>query len=243
LDSTNHFLLNLYLIMKTIALYSLCIIALLFQSCGDSTAPIIEPDLLDSRNNRTYKTVKIGSQVWMAENLDVATFSNGDIIPEARTVEEWLDAELKREPVWCYYMNDLHNTAKYGKLYNGYAAIDPRGIAPEGWHVPSDGEWSVLSTFLGGDSIAGGKMKSTSEWYSPNVNATNSSGFNAKGFGHRDKSGLFVGYGIETQFWSSTRSDGTGDNFFGRWLNTLNNELGGGGRDGRRGLYIRCVKN
>jgi uncharacterized protein (TIGR02145 family) len=229
--------------MKTLALYSLCIIALLFQSCGDSTAPTSEPDLIDLRNNRTYKTVRIGSQVWMAENLDVATFRNGDIIPEARTVEEWLDAELKRAPVWCYYMNDLHNTAKYGKLYNGYAAIDPRGIAPEGWHVPSDAEWSVLSTFLGGDSVAGGKMKSMTDWYSPNVHASNSSGFNAKGFGHRDKSGLFVAYGIETQFWSSTRSDGTGDNFFGRWLNTLNNELGGGGRDGRRGLYIRCVKN
>jgi uncharacterized protein (TIGR02145 family) len=229
--------------MKTISLYSLCIIALLFQSCGDSTAPINEPDLLDSRNNRTYKTVRIGSQVWMAENLDVATFRNGTNIPEARSEAEWLEAELKKQPVWCYYLNDPHNTGKYGKLYNAYAAIDPRGIAPEGWHVPSDDEWTVLSSFLGGDSIAGGKMKSTIDWYSPNVHASNSSGFNAKGFGHRDKRGPFILFGSETKFWSTTPSDGTGNNYFVRWLNSIDGILGRDGNDGVRGLYIRCVKN
>jgi uncharacterized protein (TIGR02145 family) len=238
LDSTNHFLSNLYLIMKTISLYSLCIIALLFQSCGDSTAPTNEPDLIDARNNRTYKTVKIGSQVWMAENLDVATFRNGDIIPEARTAEEWMNAQ---SPAWCYYMNDPNNTGKYGKLYNGYAVRDPRGIAPEGWHVPSDDEWTVLSSFLGGDSIAGGKMKSTTDWYSPNVNATNSSGFNGKAIGHRDVKGIFSAFGSENRFWSSTLS--AWNSLYVRYLSHTDNVFGKGSNTSERGLSVRCVKN
>jgi uncharacterized protein (TIGR02145 family) len=229
--------------MKTLALYSLCIIALLFQSCGDSTAPTSEPDLIDLRNNRTYKTVRIGSQVWMAENLDVVTFRNGTNIPEARSEAEWVEAEIKQQPVWCYYLNDPHNTGRYGKLYNVYAVIDARGIAPEGWHVPSDEEWTVLSDYLGGDSVAGGKMKSTSEWYSPNVNATNSSGFNAKGFGHRDKRGPFISYGYETKFWSTTRPNSSGGNYYVRWLNNVDGNLGRGVQDGVRGIYIRCVKD
>jgi uncharacterized protein (TIGR02145 family) len=241
LDFTNHFLSNLYHIMKTISLYSLCIIALLFQSCGDSTAPTNEPDLIDARNNRTYKTVKIGSQVWMAENLDVATFRNGDIIPEARTAEEWIEAANNKTPAWCYYMNDLYNTAKYGKLYNGYVITDQRGIAPEGWHVPSDGEWTVLNTYLGGDSIAGGKMKSTTDWYVPNGNATNSSGFNSKAGGQRNPVGIFYAFGIEVKYWSNTFS--SADSYFVRWLNEADGKLGYGGQNRSRGLFIRCVKN
>ena len=224
--------------MKTISLYSLCIIALLFQSCGDSTAPTNEPDLIDARNNRTYKTVKIGSQVWMAENLDVATFRNGDIIPEARTAEEWMNAQ---SPAWCYYMNDPNNTGKYGKLYNGYAVRDPRGISPEGWHVPSDDEWTVLSSFLGGDSIAGGKMKSTTDWYSPNVNATNSCGFNGKAIGHRDVKGIFSAFVSENRFWSSTLS--AWNSLYVRYLSHTDNVFGKGSNTSERGLSVRCVKN
>ena len=109
-----------------------------------------------------YKTVTIGTQVWMKENLNVSTFRNGDSIPEAKTEEEWRAAGDAKQPAWCYYDNDPKNGEKYGKLYNWYAVNDSRGLAPAGYHVPTDEEWSVLIGFLGDD--AGKKMKSTSGW-------------------------------------------------------------------------------
>ena len=110
------------------------------------------------------KSVKIGTQTWTTENLNVSTFRNGDPIMEAKTNEEWENAGKNKQPAWCYYENDPKNGAKYGKLYNWYAVNDPRGLAPAGWHVPSDAEWTILETFLGTD--AGKKMKSLSGWNS-----------------------------------------------------------------------------
>ncbi len=110
------------------------------------------------------QTVTIGTQVWMTKNLDVATFRNGDQIPEAKTDEEWKQAGKNKQPAWCYYNNDPANVAKYGKLYNWYAVIDPRGLAPNGYHIPSDPEWTKLVEYLGGEEVAGKKMKSTTEW-------------------------------------------------------------------------------
>jgi uncharacterized protein (TIGR02145 family) len=104
------------------------------------------------------QTVTIGTQVWMTKNLDVATFRNGDPIPEAKTKEEWDKAGDNKQPAWCYYDNDPANGAKYGKLYNWFAVNDPRGLAPSGYHVPTDAEWTILGDFLG--DHAGTKMKS-----------------------------------------------------------------------------------
>ncbi len=112
----------------------------------------------------SYKSVKIGTQTWMLENLNVSTFRNGDPIPEAKTDEEWEKAGKEGKPVWCYYDNDPKNGAKYGKLYNWYAVNDPRELAPIGWHVSTDVEWEILHDFLGGWEVAGKKMKSTSGW-------------------------------------------------------------------------------
>jgi uncharacterized protein (TIGR02145 family) len=114
----------------------------------------------------TTKSVKIGTQTWTTENLNVSTFRNGDPIMEAKTNEEWEQAGENKQPAWCYYENDPKNGAKYGKLYNWYAVNDSRGLAPAGWHVPSDAEWTTLSTFLGGESTAGKKMKSLNGWNS-----------------------------------------------------------------------------
>jgi uncharacterized protein (TIGR02145 family) len=111
-----------------------------------------------------FKSVKIGPQIWMTENLNVSTFRNGDAIPEAKTNEEWEQTGQNKQPAWCYYNNDPKNGAKYGKLYNWYAVTDPRGLAPAGWHVPSDAEWTTLDEHLGDD--AGNKMKSISGWNS-----------------------------------------------------------------------------
>ena len=126
--------------------------------------------------------VTIGSQVWTSKNLDVATYCNGDAIPQVHDKGVW--ASLT-SGAWCYYDNDASNGTKYGKLYNWYAVNDPRGLAPNGYHIPTDAEWTQLSDYLGGGSEAGAKMRSTSGWFvkgnMDEANAfcqgTNSSGF------------------------------------------------------------------
>jgi len=111
-----------------------------------------------------FKNVTIGTQVWMTKNLDVSTFRNGDVIPQASTDEAWEAAGINKQPAWCYYDNDPANGTKYGKLYNWYAVNDPRGLAPAGYHIPTDAEWTVLTEYLGDENIAGKKMKTTSGW-------------------------------------------------------------------------------
>jgi uncharacterized protein (TIGR02145 family) len=111
-----------------------------------------------------FAEVTIGHQVWMTKNLDVDKFRNGDPIPQAKTDAEWEAAGKNKEPAWCYYNNDPANGVKYGKLYNWYAVNDSRGLAPVGYHIPSDAEWMQLTDFLG--SEAGSKMKSTTGWKS-----------------------------------------------------------------------------
>ena len=146
---------------------------------------------------QTERTVKIGEQEWMVENLNVDKFKNGDAILEAKTGEAWEKAIAQGKPAWCYYGMDSTNEEKYGKLYNWYVVNDPRGLAPKGWHVPSDSEWQTLIDFLGGESVAGGKMKETGNtfWNSPNTGATNTSGFTALPGGYRYHDGFYyLGY-------------------------------------------------
>lgn len=121
----------------------------------------------DNRDNRTYKTVVIGSQKWMAENLNVSTFRNGDPIPEAKhNTLEWENAFKNKQPAWCYYpsypMNEIEYGKEYGKLYNWYAVIDPRGLSPSGWHIPSENEWSVLESNVGVDYES--KLKASQQY-------------------------------------------------------------------------------
>lgn len=127
-----------------------------------------------------YKTVTIGAQVWMAANLNVSTFRNGDAIPQVTSDAEWEAAGENKQPAWCYYDNDPKNGTKYGKLYNWYAVNDPRGLAPAGYHVPTDAEWTTLDNFLGDD--AGNKMKSTSGWenWTEDLVCTNCKNWNAE---------------------------------------------------------------
>ena len=124
-----------------------------------------------------YKIIKIGEQVWMAMNLNTNHFRNGDLILEARTQEEWNRANQKCIPAWCHYNNDPMYSRTYGKLYNLYAIIDPRGLAPEGWRIPNTHDWVELINSLGGPDIAGKKLKSVSEWKDPQ--GLDSIGFNA----------------------------------------------------------------
>ena len=101
-----------------------------------------------------FKSRTIGTQEWMVKNLDVVTFRNGDSIREVRSIDEWYLAGLHKEPAWCYYENDSKMGERYGKLYNWFAVVDPRGLAPDGWHIPSNREWEVLHNFIGPKSRA-----------------------------------------------------------------------------------------
>lgn len=122
------------------------------------------------------QTVTIGNQVWMTKNLNVDKFQNGDPIPQAKTDAEWQAAGKNKQPAWCYFNNNTSNGTKYGKLYNWYAVNDPRELAPNGYHIPTDAEWMVLSDYFGGEAVAGGKIKSTSGW-DDDGNETNERGF------------------------------------------------------------------
>lgn len=148
--------------------------------------------------------IVIDTQIWSGCNLDVTTYSNGDPIPEVTDPIAW--AALTTG-AWCYYDNDLVTGTTYGKLYNAYAVNDPRGLAPTGWHIPTETEWNTLITYLGGGSVAGGKMKEEGlcHWIDPNTGATNISGFTGLPGGDRnDVSGLFNGLYYYGGYWSST---------------------------------------
>jgi uncharacterized protein (TIGR02145 family) len=170
-----------------------------------------------------FPSVKIGNQVYMTGNLNVDKFRNGDPIPEAKTDSEWEKAGEKKQPAWCYYKNDEKNGKIYGRLYNWYAVNDLRGLAPEGWNIPSDDEWTILTTHLGGDGSAGGKMKSTGShyWKSPNKDASNSSGFSGLPGGGCFENGKFSHIGDDGDWWSSSES-GT----YTAWFRGLNSGYG-----------------
>lgn len=151
-------------------------------------------------------SIKIGKQTWAAKNLAVTTFRNGDTIPEAKTDEEWKKAGENKTAAWCYYDNHPMIGTIYGKLYNWYAVNDKRGLAPKGWHIPSEAEWKILTDTLGGEHVAGNKMKNTIAWEfaGETGNGDNSSGFAGMPGGIRFSSdGRFGDIGHMGYWWSS----------------------------------------
>src|ERR1035437_10503103 len=187
------------------------------------------------KDGNSYNTVHIGSQVWMSANLNVSHFRNGDIIPEAEGADEWKKAGIDRRPAWCYYGNNPVNGRTYKKLYNWYAVNDPRGLAPYGWHVPSTLEWTALSDYLGGERVAGDKMKSTSGWES-NGNGTNVSGFAGLPGGDRNVNGTFDDVGSGGYWWSSTKGGTRGA--WDRNLVYSNGNVGGPTTVSRTGILF-----
>jgi uncharacterized protein (TIGR02145 family) len=145
---------------------------------------------------------------WSQENLDVAVFRNGDLIPVASSDEEWVKAGREGKPACCYYEKNPENGKKYGRLYNWYAVHDPRGLAPEGWHVANDTEWRQTTDFLGGEDAAGTRMKSSTGWKGEG-NGINDSQFNGLPAGCRDLNGKFSGLGERAFWWTTTEYDNT----------------------------------
>lgn len=146
-------------------------------------------------------SISIGTQAWIQRNLDVTTYRNGDTIPEVTDPEKWRNLTTG---AWCYYNNDPANEAVYGKLYNRYAIMDPRGLAPLGWHIPDNREWGELSDYLGGESSAAIKMRAAALWNFPVSGATNESGFNGLPGGYRTAAGLFSSVTNGAYWWSSS---------------------------------------
>ena len=224
-----------------------------------------------SASNSFAQSVTIGTQTWTTKNLDVATFRNGDAIPQAKTDEELEVAGNNKQAAWCYYENNTANGTKYGKLYNWYAVNDYRGLAPAGWHVPTDEEWTVLSTFLGGEDLAGKKMKSTSGWNSYDCkkcnggstefkktcsackgtqanssepfsgNGSNSCGFTGLPGGFRASDGVFDGVGSYGLWWSA--SEGDASVAWNRGLLSGYSSLGRPSITKSSGFSVRCVRD
>jgi len=199
---------------------------------------ITEEDPISDIDGNPYATVHIGNQRWMAENLNVTHFRNGDPIPEARSDADWeLAAELS-QPAWCYYNNDPVNASTYGKLYNWYAINDPRGIEPEGWRVPSTREWANLIDYLEGDDLTGKKLKSMTGWDS-NGNGDNSSKFNGFPGGGRLVEGDFQSIGRAGIWWTSSQN--TAISGYGYNLNHADSKVLRGTFDKGTGMSIRCL--
>ena len=185
--------------------------------------------------------ITIGNQNWAPKNLDVVTYRNGDPIPEVQAASTWSNLTTG---AWCYYENNTANGTTYGKLYNWYAVNDPRGLAPNGYHIPTDAEWTTLTSYLGGTGTAGGKMKEagTSHWLSPNTGATNSSGFTGLPGGYRyDLTGAFYDIGAYSDWWSSS-ADGTSNAWY-RALGYNNANLYRHSWNKQGALSVRCLKD
>lgn len=208
--------------------------ALLFVTQQDGSGTVTDID------GNTYRSVSIGKQVWMVENLNVSRYRTGDSIPIITDPVRW--NKLKTHGC-CFYDNNPASGTTYGRLYNFFAAVDTRQLAPADWHVPGDDEWQTLVDFLGGDLLAGGRMKEagTAHWCSPNVGATNESGFTALPSGRRDDGGVFIDIGVATKFWSTLSNHSNTS-----WERGLSCRYGGvyfGNDDQRAGLAVRCVKD
>ena len=195
---------------------------------------------MNNMEDTTFQEVKIGNQVWMLENLDTEYFRNGDLIPQAKTAEDWENAGKNCEPAWCYYDNEESNGTKYGKLYNWYAVNDPRGLAPEGYHIPSNAELTELTDNLGRENVAGIKMKSSNGWYESG-NGNNSSGFSALPGGFRYINGSFSDIAKVGNWWSSSESDTS--NAVSRFLNYYNADVFNYNSDKQNGFSVRCLKD
>jgi uncharacterized protein (TIGR02145 family) len=193
-------------------------------------------------DGNVYQTVKIGSQVWMAENLKTLKLNNGSSLSGVTDNTSW---SLLGSPAYCFYDNNSSNKAKYGVLYNWYTVTTDM-LCPSGWKVPTRQEWQTLVSYLGGAAIAGGKMKleGTDFWASPNLNATNAVGFNAKPGGFRNPyDGTFSEEQTRGWWWSSTDGvDYIATAFMAVIWNDTENILVAEANE-RNGIYVRCIKS
>jgi uncharacterized protein (TIGR02145 family) len=186
------------------------------------------------------ETVVIGTQEWTTKNLNVSTYRNGDVIPEVKDLSQLRDLKTG---AWCYYENNPKNGEIYAKLYNWYAVKDTRGLAPEGFHIPSDFEWVTLTNYLGGEDIAGGILKAVGykNWKIPNTSATNSISFKGLPGGYCGVNGIFYNMGIEGNWWSSSEVDTS--EAWGRLLSYNSSNARSSNASKTYGFSVRCLRD
>jgi len=212
-------------------------ILILTTNCEKKEDP---SDTMTDRDGNVYTSVTIGTQVWMVENLKTTKYNDGTDIPLVTDDVEWVNLNT---PGYCWYDNDAATYKNpYEALYNWYA-VNTGKLCPTGWHVPTDAEWTTLTTYLGGTSVAGGKLKElgTTHWTTPNTGATNETGFTALPGGLREVDGLFFYFGNEGFWWNSPEKSATD-----AWYHTLYfnyNFVYSLNLDKRYGLSVRCLKN
>ena len=233
----------------------------LFGTCGEEELEE-EPEVAEwscgsplAYQGYDYETVLIGEQCWFAENLRCEEYGNGDPIPANLSDAEWTSTHSGAKSIYgeenatCQASyspegdacNDNWSLAEFGYLYNWYAATDPRGLCPSGWHLPSDNEWTLVTNHLGGDTVAGGHLKSTSGWNEEGVGGSNSSGFSGLPGGHRYYSNGNLNHAGNRGFWWSSSWVGSV-----AWLRRLDHDSGAVVRynnSHRDGHSVRCIKD
>jgi uncharacterized protein (TIGR02145 family) len=215
----------------------LCVLLIFTISCKKSVIP--PQETVTDADGNVYHSVTIGTQVWLVENLKTTKYNNGDPITNVSDATAWKNLT---SGAYCNHNNDPGFSTTYGRLYNLYAVSDSRTLAPTGWHVATDADWTTLVTYLGGITLAGGKLKEQGivHWPNPNIGASNSSGFTALPGGYRDDFGLFNT--IAGGFWWSSTQYGIG----GAWsvnmsfatTSVVRTDAGRG-----YGYAVRCIKN
>jgi uncharacterized protein (TIGR02145 family) len=197
-------------------------------------------------DGNVYKIVTIGSQQWMGQNLKVTKYNDGTIIPNVSDGKQW--AKLT-SGAWAYYKNVIANNEDYGKLYNWYvvskAVNGNKNVCPTGWHIPSDAEWTVLTDYLGGENLAGGKMKEmgTTYWKNPNTDATNSSNFTGLPGGYGNPIGSYFDIGDFGYWWTITESSTFNYEALYRSLQFTNGSIGRNSSNKKNGYSIRCLRD
>jgi uncharacterized protein (TIGR02145 family) len=208
-------------------------------SSGGQTGTVTDID------GNVYNTVTIGTQVWMAENLKTTKYNDGTAIPNITDNSAW---SLLTTGAYSDYSNIPANSTTYGRLYNWYvgASSNPKNVCPTGWHVPTDAQWYTLITYLGGEAVAGSKLKETgtTHWTPTNTGATNETGFTALPGGCRNSwSGTFVEIGSIGFWWSSTETTTNGTDAYSRAMANIYSTVGRSNNGKKSGFSYRCLKD
>lgn len=236
------------MIQKRKSLFLIFLLFLLFLNAKTLSVNSVFKDehnnLETHQNQQAFKSIKIGSQIWMTQNLNVSTYSNGDFIREVNSKEEWNQAGRDRIPAYCYYEFNSKNNTKYGKLYNWYAVNAQRKLAPKGWHIPSDQEWEILVNHLGGKNNAGLKLKSKEGWSSKG-NGNNLSAFSALPGGCIGASDFFYNIMNVGFWWSSTNQSNDYSYIQSSYvmLTCGNSDVMFNSAPPSQGFSIRCIKD
>jgi uncharacterized protein (TIGR02145 family) len=214
------------------------------SSASNSVTPAI-PTPVSDIDGTVYNTTVIGTQVWMAENLKTTKYNDNSTIPLVTDASAWAASTT---PAYCWQNNDAATyKATYGALYNWYV-VDAtsnggKNVCPTGWHVPTDAEWTTLTTYLGGVSVAGGKLKETglTHWFDPNTGATNETGFTALPGGARNNNGTYGDVKVGGYWWSSTET-WTTYAWYG-YIYYNGTDVNSSNSPERNGFSVRCVRD